>query len=121
MAPILPAYAGVVSPRTNRRRSGGRPRRGPAAPDDAPVGPGAYSGPEQLVEWAGELWVHRRVTGSAATKAYRCPGCDHEIRPATPHVVAWPAETGRGLEDRRHWHSGCWDARERRRPAAPPR
>ena len=36
-------------------------------------------------------WVVRQVTGSAATRAYRCPGCDHEIRPATPHVVAWPA------------------------------
>ena len=66
-------------------------------------------------------FVVRRISGSAAGRAYRCPGCDQELRPATPHVVAWPAETGRGLEDRRHWHRGCWDARERRRPAAPPR
>ena len=36
-------------------------------------------------------WVVRQVTGSASTRAYRCPGCDQEIRPATPHVVAWPA------------------------------
>ncbi|HEY5031385.1 MAG TPA: hypothetical protein VIJ54_02835, partial [Actinomycetes bacterium] len=61
-------------------------------------------------------WVVRRVTGSASTKPYRCPGCDQEIRPATPHVVAWPHEAGRGLEDRRHWHSACWQARDRRRP-----
>lgn len=65
-------------------------------------------------------WVVRRITGSAATKPYRCPGCDQEIRPATPHVVAWPVEpVGAldGLEQRRHWHTGCWNARDRRGPA----
>ncbi|HVE99423.1 MAG TPA: hypothetical protein VNA12_09615 [Mycobacteriales bacterium] len=64
----------------------------------------------------------RRVTGSAATRAYRCPGCDHEIRPATPHVVAWPADD---LDHRRHWHTACWDRRDARAPRAqrgrPPR
>jgi hypothetical protein len=97
-----------VSPRYNRRRSTGDPE----------LGPGAFGGPEQVVEWAGQEWVARRISGSASTKAYRCPGCDQEIRPATPHVVAWPVDAalGRreGLEDRRHWHSACWDARERR-------
>ncbi len=66
----------------------------------------------------------RQVTGSAATRAYRCPGCDHEIRPATPHVVAWPAAYGgggdldedAGLGERRHWHTACWRARDRRAP-----
>jgi hypothetical protein len=67
-------------------------------------------------------WVVRQVTGSAATRAYRCPGCDHEIRPATPHVVAWPAtfrdddDADSGLADRRHWHTACWNARGRRGP-----
>ena len=73
-------------------------------------------------------WVVRRVTGSASTRAYRGPGCDHEIRPATPHVVAWPDLGGGddpgtggsgedpGLADRRHWHSACWNARRRRGP-----
>jgi hypothetical protein len=50
-------------------------------------------------------WTIRTVTGQAATKAYRCPGCDHEIAPGTPHVVAWPPDD---LEQRRHWHSACW-------------
>jgi len=95
-----------VSPRYNRRR----------ADEPGEIGPGAYGGPVETVVWSGEDWIARRVTGAAATKAYRCPGCDQEIRPATPHVVAWPAESGQGLEDRRHWHTGCWDARERRRP-----
>ena len=93
-----------MSPRHNRRRLD------PA--DGAPSS--GTGGPEQVVEWAGEDWVVRRITGSTSTKAYRCPGCDQEIRPATPHVVAWPAEAGRGLDDRRHWHSPCWAARERR-------
>ncbi len=105
-----------MSPRSNRPRRGGRPPSGPATGQPADLGPGAYSGPEQAVEWQGEEWVSRRVTGSASTKAYRCPGCDQEIRPATPHVVAWPLESGRGLEDRRHWHTACWTARDRRPP-----
>ena len=61
-------------------------------------------------------WVVQRVTGSAATKAYRCPGCDHEIPPATPHVVAFPHDDPAGLEHRRHWHTPCWSARDRRGP-----
>lgn len=65
-------------------------------------------------------WVVRSVTGSSATKPYRCPGCDQLIPPATPHVVAWPVEgstlAGGGLDERRHWHRACWDARARRRP-----
>jgi hypothetical protein len=52
-------------------------------------------------------WVVRRVTGSAATKPYRCPGCDQEIRPATPHTVAYVMGE---LEDRRHWHTPCWNS-----------
>jgi hypothetical protein len=68
---------------------------------------------DAVEEWRGVEYHVRRLTGAAATKAYRCPGCDQEIRPATPHVVAWPfgdSEAG----DRRHWHSQCWKARDRR-------
>jgi len=74
---------------------------------------------EQVESYHGEEYVVRRVTGSAATKPYRCPGCDQLIRPATPHVVAWPVEApmfaDSGLDARRHWHTSCWRARERRR------
>jgi hypothetical protein len=58
----------------------------------------------------------RSITGSSSTKPYRCPGCDQEIRPATPHLVVWPAEGYGSIEDRRHWHSACWKARGRRGP-----
>jgi hypothetical protein len=65
-------------------------------------------------------WIVRQVTGAAANKTYRCPGCDHEIPPGTPHLVAWPSVpeygSGGGVGERRHWHTACWNARGRRRP-----
>jgi hypothetical protein len=57
-------------------------------------------------------WVVRPVSASGASKIYRCPGCDHEIRTAVPHVVAWRIGEE---DDRRHWHRACWEARLRRR------
>jgi hypothetical protein len=58
-------------------------------------------------------WYVRQITGAAAVKVYRCPGCDHEVRPGAAHIVAWRP----GAEDsRRHWHRPCWLARDRRRP-----
>lgn len=60
-------------------------------------------------------WIVRSVSGAAATKDYRCPGCDQIIRPGTPHVVVWPADPGLGFdsgpEQRRHWHTACWQRR----------
>ncbi|MDP9431611.1 MAG: hypothetical protein M3P91_02510 [Actinomycetota bacterium] len=80
---------------------------------------------ESLESWPDGDWVVRPVTGAASTKSYRCPGCDQEIRPATPHLVVWPDGE---LDDRRHWHKPCWRARGRRgvsarrsRPAPGPR
>ncbi|MDQ3455075.1 MAG: hypothetical protein M3513_06360 [Actinomycetota bacterium] len=53
------------------------------------------------------------MTGASSPRPYRCPGCDHEIRPGTPHVVVWPADDDEAA-DRRHWHTSCWHARGRR-------
>lgn len=58
-------------------------------------------------------WVVRPVSGAATVRAYRCPGCDQEIMPGVPHLVAWPSYDEQAT-DRRHWHSACWSARERR-------
>jgi hypothetical protein len=56
-------------------------------------------------------YVVRALAGGASGRAYRCPGCDQELPAGTPHVVAWPE----GREnDRRHWHTACWSARDRR-------
>ena len=58
-----------------------------------------------------------QVAGARATKTYRCPGCDHEIRTGTAHVVVWPADLGdSAVDDRRHWHSSCWANRATRSP-----
>ncbi|TDC72484.1 ATP/GTP-binding protein [Streptomyces hainanensis] len=69
-------------------------------------------GTESIDTWQGEEWVVRRIAGAAAAKHYRCPGCDQEIPPGVPHVVAWP-QLG-AVDDRRHWHAPCWTARDRR-------
>ena len=69
----------------------------------------------ESVEWGGAQYAVRALTGAGATKAYRCPGCDQEIRPATPHVVAWPLGDP-DAAGRRHWHTPCWNARGRRGP-----
>jgi len=82
--------------------------------DSRPLGPTAAS--RTVESHPDGDWVVQRTTGSAATKPYRCPGCDQEIRPATPHIVAYPAEDAKGLEHRRHWHTPCWAARDRRGP-----
>jgi hypothetical protein len=61
-------------------------------------------------------WSVRRIPAAGGIKTYRCPGCDHEIAPGVAHVVAWPADERGDLGDRRHWHTGCWNARHRRGP-----
>lgn len=58
----------------------------------------------------------RRVQPYEATKTYRCPGCDHPIAPGIGHVVVVP----RDADDRRHWHTACWE-RSTRPPARPVR
>ncbi|OBF31042.1 hypothetical protein A5719_04945 [Mycolicibacterium peregrinum] len=57
----------------------------------------------------------RVVTATRAVKVYRCPGCDHEIRVATAHVVVLPVDVG-DVDDRRHWHTACWANRANRGP-----
>ncbi|WP_414637683.1 hypothetical protein [Actinomycetospora sp.] len=82
--------------RRNRRAAGGGPR---------PLFGGALTHEER----GGRRYAVRAVAGSAATKSYRCPGCNQEIRPGTAHVVAWPVDgPDGGGDERRHWHSGCW-------------
>lgn len=68
---------------------------------------------EQLVsKRAGEYW-QRFITGATSSKPYRCPGCQQEIQPATPHFVVWPDVPSlleaEGINERRHWHQRCWE------------
>lgn len=94
------------------RRSSKRPWSAPHPDldlDRARGGSSTETGPDGA-------WTVRRVTGE---KAYLCPGCRQEIPAGTPHVVAWHADAllgaQAGVELRRHWHSACWSARDRRR------
>jgi hypothetical protein len=84
--------------------------------------PGAGRGPEpggsrggRYVEdpLTGTLAELRRVQPAAATKAYLCPGCNHEIAPGVGHVVVVPLADAPA---RRHWHSSCWERRARLPP-----
>ncbi|MFY1678875.1 MULTISPECIES: ATP/GTP-binding protein [unclassified Streptomyces] len=97
-----------MSPRRNRPKGAGSPGR--SAEEDRP---GRYGGLQTSARFGGEDWNVRHVAGASARgKAYRCPGCDQTIPDGVPHVVAWP-EHG-GVDDRRHWHRACWNARDRR-------
>jgi hypothetical protein len=117
-----------VSPRRNRSRSGAV-KSAKAARTGSGVRGGAEEqseryGLERTEEWQGEDWAVRQISGGAAVKYYRCPGCDQEIPPGVPHVVAWPLLGD--VADRRHWHRACWNARDRRsarlqRPRSAPR
>jgi hypothetical protein len=53
----------------------------------------------------------RHVQPYEAVKAYRCPGCDLDIRPGAGHEVVVPT---RDPTERRHWHTGCWRQAEKR-------
>ena len=51
------------------------------------------------------------VRTSFGSKAYRCPGCDHEVMADAQHLVVVPRGA---VDERRHWHTECW-RRELRR------
>ena len=114
-----------MSPRKNDARAGGRGRtsaRGGQSADREPRDIEKAFGFQRVESARDGDWIVRSVAGASTAKTYRCPGCDQEIRPGMPHLVAWPADTeqaawhgGGGLDDRRHWHTPCWNARLRRR------
>jgi len=69
----------------------------------------------------GREYEVRPIAAARAVKVYCCPGCDHQIRSGTAHVVVWPVELRRGasqteIDDRRHWHTPCWANRATRGP-----
>ena len=55
----------------------------------------------------------RTIQPYQATKTYVCPGCNRDIPAGTGHIVAVPHDAP---DLRRHWHKGCWRARDRRPP-----
>lgn len=98
--------------RRSRRRPYGEPHRELSSAT-------VLGGPERIDSRVdGSSWQVRPVRGS--DKTYRCPGCDQQILPHTSHVVIWSDDHLFGADaavgDRRHWHTPCWQARDRRRP-----
>ena len=94
-----------MSPRKNYPKN-----RRPKSGDDEPI---TIASNQSFEEDENGVWTVRKLTGSAANKPYRCPGCDQVIPMATPHTVAWLD----GDEDnRRHWHNACWTKRNNRGP-----
>jgi hypothetical protein len=99
------------------------PRKNNRRDDDTTLDPERVRrGAAWVVAAPDGAWCVRTVTAVGAVKEYRCPGCDHEIAPGLPHLVVWPAADGDQapersgrVDDRRHWHTGCWAARARRR------
>ena len=99
--------------RSNRPRRRGRPLKGTAG---GGLPPSLQRGGVTEVRYAGQLWAVRQVRPNDSGRGYLCPGCQQEVSAGTAHSVVWPAESMRELENRRHWHTACWSARERRRP-----
>jgi len=91
----------------SRRRKG--PRRPPPPLPPSLSARRIETGPD------GYDYEVRPVSAARAVKTYRCPGCDHEIRIGTAHVVVMPIDVG-GVDDRRHWHTACWANRANRGP-----
>jgi hypothetical protein len=87
-----------------RRHRSAREREGPPSPSERPLG--------VAPEWAGVDGVRVQAVMGEKGKTYRCPGCNQEIKPGTPHLVVINFDD---LEGRRHWHTPCWRQELRRR------
>ena len=98
-------------PRTARKApKAARASAVPPLPGDGSVYYGTREEPGP--SWSnGEVFCVRRMGSTSAVKFYICPGCNQNIPPGVAHVVAWPKEYGHRAEDRRHWHSACWQRR----------
>lgn len=61
-----------------------------------------------------EYKVHHISRGA---KEYVCPGCNGVIMVGQAHEVVWSEDTllgaQYGIDNRRHWHSSCWQHRGR--------
>jgi hypothetical protein len=87
-----------------RRHRSARDREVPAATVERPV--------NVAPAWARAEDVTVRAVSGQTGKTYRCPGCNQEIPPGTPHLVV---ASGEDIEGRRHWHTPCWRTELRRR------
>lgn len=104
MRPAAARHNGEMpSKRPSRRRPWGEPYR--------ELDMQRATGGRTTTTRQGTEWTVQAVRGN--DKAYRCPGCNQEVAPRTPHVVAWANDSLFGaqaaLDARRHWHTACWE------------
>lgn len=99
-----------------------KPAAGGRKSGDEGTGGGELRAGEQSQSWRGVEYRVRAVSGSgqsgsgqSGSAPYRCPGCDQLLPAGLAHLVAWPADD-LDASDRRHWHTACWRARDRRTP-----
>ncbi len=90
-------------PRSNR------PRRSKSKREEEPLNlASARFGFKRTETKRGVLYSVQSTPGSSEdpSKTWTCPHCFISIRVGTSHIVAW--DESRGVEGRRHFHTGCW-------------
>jgi hypothetical protein len=90
-------------PRSNR------PRRSKGKREEEPVElSGARLGFKRTEVKRGVTYSVQSTPGNHEdfNKTWTCPHCFISIRVGTAHIVAW--DENRGVESRRHFHTGCW-------------
>ncbi|MDO4917543.1 MAG: ATP/GTP-binding protein [Rothia sp. (in: high G+C Gram-positive bacteria)] len=62
-------------------------------------------------------WFVQFMPAVNAKKTYKCPECGRNINPGIAHLVIWQEDhlfgKDRAVEERRHWHSKCWQTRRK--------
>lgn len=102
------------SRRPQRGHGSKRSKQGFVEPRALPRDGAAFFGAETVEgpSWDfGRPYILRRVGAAGAQKNYVCPGCNNTIFAGMAHIVAWPQEGGGRVEERRHWHTRCWERR----------
>ncbi|MDO4898255.1 MAG: ATP/GTP-binding protein [Rothia sp. (in: high G+C Gram-positive bacteria)] len=101
--------------KTRRNNSGSTPskwqKKQPAGRDISRIlDPAPY-----VERTPGGDWMVQYIPAINALKTYKCPECERAIPPGTAHLVIWQQDhmfgKGRAIEERRHWHKGCWETR----------
>ena len=71
------------------------------------------AGVTRIERRGGAEWHVQPMSAAGAVKDYVCPGCGGAVVQGTAHLVVWRSDSifgDRAIEDRRHWHTGCWRA-----------
>lgn len=77
--------------------------------------PAVYDTYQRSVSAPDGEWQVRHIRGGSSEKEYTCPGCHQTIQIGQAHLVSWREDHIFGVEyganERRHWHTKCWESR----------